>query len=85
LILQAFVRSWGTTNRGIFISVFLSSLFFAGYHILYLAAEPPAIVLSRIVIAFLLGILFGTLVLKSGSIYLQEAFTWRSSFTGYGT
>jgi membrane protease YdiL (CAAX protease family) len=82
-ILHAFVRSWGTTNRGIFMSVLMSSLFFAGYHILYLAAEPPAIVLSRIVVAFLLGILLGALVLKSGSIYPALFFHGLFNVAGY--
>lgn len=69
LILHALIRAWGTTDRGITKSVLVSSIFFGGYHILYLAGEPLPVVISRIVFSILLGIVFGAFVLKAESIY----------------
>jgi membrane protease YdiL (CAAX protease family) len=83
LILHGFVRAWGCTNSGILKSALASSLFFSGYHIIYLAGEPVAIVLMRIVVAFLLGILFGALVLYGGSIYPAVFFHGILNIAGY--
>jgi membrane protease YdiL (CAAX protease family) len=83
LVLHSLVRAWGDTERGLFRSVLVSSLFYAGYHILYLAGEPPAIVLGRIVVAFLLGILFGSLVLREKSIYPAAFFHGMLNVAGY--
>jgi len=69
LVMYSLVRAWGGANHGVLRSVLGSSLFYAGYHILYLAGEPYPIVLGRIVVALLLGIFFGTLVLRGKSIY----------------
>jgi len=69
LVLQSFVRLWSSTNRGLITSVLVSSLYSGGMHIIYLAGEPLSIVLPRIVVAFVLGIMFGALVLQGGSIY----------------
>lgn len=83
LVLQSLVSTWGGTDRGLFRSVIVSSLFYAGYHILYLAGEPLAIVLGRIVVAFLLGILFGALVLREKSIYPAAFFHGTLNVAGY--
>jgi membrane protease YdiL (CAAX protease family) len=83
LVLHSLVRAWDGTNRGLLRSVLVSSLFYAGYHILYLAGEPPAIVLGRIVVAFLLGILFGALVLREKSIYPAAYFHGILNIAGY--
>jgi membrane protease YdiL (CAAX protease family) len=44
LVMHNLVRAWGSTERGVLRSVLVSSLFYAGYHILYLAGEPPDVV-----------------------------------------
>ena len=83
LILHAFVRVWGATNAGIVKSVLVSSLFFGGYHILYLAGEPLPVVLVRIVFSTLLGILFGAFVLRGESIYPAVFFHGVLNVAGY--
>jgi membrane protease YdiL (CAAX protease family) len=83
LVLHGLVRAGSDADLGVFRSVLVSSLLYAGYHLLYLAGEPPAIVLGRIVVAFLLGILFGALVLKSGSIYPAAFFHGMWNVAGY--
>jgi membrane protease YdiL (CAAX protease family) len=69
LILHALVRAWGATSLGIVKSVLVSSLFFGGYHLLYLAGEPWPVVLARIVFSTFLGVVFGAFVLRGASIY----------------
>lgn len=83
LVLHAFARAWGATSRGIVRSVPVSSLFFGGYHILYLAGEPLAVVLARIVFSTLLGILFGAFVLRGESIYPAATFHGILNLAGY--
>ena len=83
LIFYGFIRSWGDTSRGRIQSVLVSSLFFGGMHIIYLAGEPLSVVLLRIVVAFLLGILFGALVLIGDSIYPAAFFHGALNLTAY--
>jgi membrane protease YdiL (CAAX protease family) len=83
LILHGLVRARGGSSQSLFRSVPGSSLFYAGYHILYITGEPPAIVLGRMLVAFLLGILFGALVLRSGSIYPAAFFHGMLNGAGY--
>jgi len=83
LVMYSLVRAWGGANHGVLRSVLGSSLFYAGYHILYLAGEPYPIVLGRIVVALLLGIFFGTLVLRGKSIYPAAFFHGMLNVAGY--
>jgi membrane protease YdiL (CAAX protease family) len=83
LVLHGLVRAGSGSNQSLLRSVLGSALFYAGYHILYLAGELPAIVLGRIVVAFLLGILFSALVLRSGSIYPAAFFHGMLNVAGY--
>ncbi|HUM68227.1 MAG TPA: CPBP family intramembrane metalloprotease [Chloroflexota bacterium] len=69
LILHGFVRTWGSTNRGLVQSVLVSALYFGGMHLIYLTGEPLSVVFWRMVTASLLGILFAALVLRGSSIY----------------
>src|SRR5690606_8722975 len=69
LLLHGLVRAWGNDNRGLIKSVLASSLFFGGYHILYLAGESLSVVLPRIIFSILLGIVLGVFVLRGKSIY----------------
>ena len=64
-------------------SVLASSLFFGGYHILYLAGEPLPVVLARIVFSTLLGIVFGAFVLRGESIYPAAIFHGILNMAGY--
>jgi len=83
LILYGFVRAWGSTKRGLIKSVLVSSLFFSGMHMIYLAAEPLPVVLLRMIEASLLGILFAALVLSGSSIYPAAFFHGLLNFAGY--
>jgi len=83
LILHASVRAWDGANRGMVMSVLVSSLFFGGYHILYLAGESLPVVLARIVFSTLLGIVFGALVLRGESIYPAAIFHGILNVAGY--
>jgi membrane protease YdiL (CAAX protease family) len=75
LILQAFVRGWGSTNRGLIKSVLISSLLFGAMHILdFLGGRPLPGVLLQSMEAFLLGIWLATLVLSGKSIYPAALF-----------
>jgi membrane protease YdiL (CAAX protease family) len=83
LVMHGLVRAAGVSNQSLLRSVLGSALLYASYHILYLAGEPPAIVLGRILVAFLLGILFAALVLRSGSIYTAAFFHGMLNVAGY--
>lgn len=83
LILHGLVRAWEGTSRGLVKSVLVSSLFFGGYHILYLAGEPLPVVLSRMVFSTLLGFFLGAIVLKAGSIYPAVFFHGILNLAGY--
>ena len=70
LILVALVNVWGGTTRGLVKSIVVSSLFFAGMHVInVIGGNPLPVVLLQSVGAFFLGILFGGLVLSGRSIY----------------
>ncbi len=83
LIMHDFVRIWGNPNRGLIKSVLVSSLFFGVYHIVYILGESLPVVLLRIAVAFLLGILFGALVLSGNSIYPAVFFHGLLNLSGY--
>lgn len=70
VIMHAFVRAWGSTNRGLIKSVLVSSLFFGGLHILdFLSGRPLSNVILQGIEAFFLGIILASLVLVGKSIY----------------
>lgn len=70
LVLIALVRVWGGTERGLVKSVIVSSLLFAGMHVINVAGgNPLPVVLLQSVGAVFLGILFCGLVLSGGSLH----------------
>jgi CAAX protease family protein len=83
LILHGFEQALGSSKRDSVKSVSISSMYFGGMHILYILGEPLPIVLLRMISAFLLGILFGALVLRSKSIYPATIFHGVLNFAGY--
>lgn len=83
LILHGFVRVWGSTKRGLMKGLLVSTLFFGGMHLVYLAGEPLSIVLGRVWVASLLGILLGALVLGGKSIYPAVFFHGVLNLGGY--
>jgi membrane protease YdiL (CAAX protease family) len=83
LIMHGFVRRWGSTNRGVGLSVLVSSLLFGSYHLIYLAGEPLPVVLMRIIYAFLLGIFLGALVSIGKSIHPAAFFHGVLNLAGY--
>jgi len=69
LILHAFVRLWGETNRGLIKSVLVAALFFGAYHISnILGGTLPDAVLQGVANVSM-GIFLGALVLQGRSIY----------------
>ena len=84
LIMHAFVRVWGNTNRGLIKSVLVSSLLFSGLHILdLLSGRPLPNVLLQSVEAFLLGTFLAALVLSGKSIYPAIFFHGLLNLAGY--
>lgn len=69
LILYGFTQAWGSNKSDSIKCVLISSIFFGGYHLIYILGEPLPVVLLRMVSAFFLGILLGALVLRGKSIY----------------
>lgn len=70
LVMVALIAAWGETTRGLTRGVLLSSLIFAGMHLVnVLGGNPLPIVLLQGVGAFFLGILFCALLLSGRSIY----------------
>jgi uncharacterized protein len=83
LILHGLARSWDSARGRVVKSVLVSSLYFGAMHLIYLAGEPLPVVLLRVVTAFLLGIIFGALVWRSGSIYPAAIFHGVLNIAGY--
>jgi membrane protease YdiL (CAAX protease family) len=83
LILHGFERAWSSGKRDSMRSVLISSIFFGGYHFIYILGEPLPVVLLRMISALLLGILFGALVLRGKSIYPTAVFHGVLNFAGY--
>ncbi|HZD57324.1 MAG TPA: CPBP family glutamic-type intramembrane protease, partial [Anaerolineales bacterium] len=84
LVLYAFVRVWGDTNRGLIKSVVVASLFFSSFHLLdFLSGRPLPNVLAQTVEAFVLGIILGALLLVARSIYPAAFFHFALNFAGY--
>ena len=83
LVIHDFVPAWGGTSRGLLRSIVISSVFYGGDHILYLAGEPSTVVLWRILVASLMGVLFGALVLRGQSIYPAAFFHGAWNVAGY--
>lgn len=84
LIMHAFVRAWGSTNRGLGKSILISSLLFGGMHLVnLLGGQPLPEVLLQSVEAFLLGMFLGALVLIGRSIYPAVFFHGALNLAGY--
>jgi membrane protease YdiL (CAAX protease family) len=84
LILHAFVRVWGNTNRGLIRSALVSSLLFSSIHILdLLSGRPLPNVLLQSVQAFLLGAFLAALVLSGKSMYPAVIFHGLLNLAGY--
>lgn len=83
LVLHGFVRAWVGADRGFLMSLLVSSFYFGGMHLIYILGEPAPVVLLRFVAAFLLGIFFGALVMRGGSIYPAAFFHGVLNVAGY--
>lgn len=83
LILHSFERAWSSEKRDPMRSVLISSIFFGIYHFIYILGEALPIVLFRMASAFLLGIVFGALVLRGKSIYPAAVFHGVLNLAGY--
>jgi membrane protease YdiL (CAAX protease family) len=83
LILHGFEQAWGSNKPDSIKCVLISSIFFGGYHLIYILGEPLPVVLLRMVSAFLLGILLGALVLRGKSIYPAAVLHGVLNLAGY--
>jgi membrane protease YdiL (CAAX protease family) len=70
LVMPAFLNRWGGTASGRIKAVVVSSIFFAGMHLVnVLGGNPMPVVLLQATGGFFLGIFFGGLVVNGRSIY----------------
>lgn len=76
LILFAMVFAWGDTKRGLAKAVFYSSLLFGLIHLYNLADLSAGVVILEAVGAAMLGVLWTTLVLISGSLWPAILLHW---------
>ncbi|MCB8985938.1 MAG: CPBP family intramembrane metalloprotease [Ardenticatenaceae bacterium] len=84
LILHAFVRVWGETNRGFVKAVLVAALFFGAYHLInILGGLPLPEVLLQSAVNFSMGIFLGGLVLYGRSIYPVVFFHVCWNMAGY--
>ena len=84
LVMVALVRVWGGTSRGLVKSVVVSSLFFAGMHVINVAGgNPLPVVLLQSMGAFFLGIVFCSLLLSGGSLYPAVILHGIANLAGY--
>jgi membrane protease YdiL (CAAX protease family) len=83
LVLHSLARAWGSAGRGNLKSGLISAVFFGGMHLFYILGEPLPVVLPRMLVAFLLGIIFAALVLRGRSIYPAAFFHGVLNLAGY--
>jgi len=70
LVLGALVLRWGVTGAGLWRALVVSSLLFSAPHALNVLFGAQALTtLAQLVWAFLLGMVFGTLVVAGGSVW----------------
>jgi len=70
LVLGALLLHWGVTGGGLWRALVVSSLLFSAPHALnILAGAQPLTTMAQLVWAFLLGIVFGVLVVAGGSVW----------------
>ena len=83
LVMHSLVRAWSSASRGNLKSGLISAVFFGGMHLFYILGEPLPVVLPRMLVAFLLGIIFAALVLRGRSIYPAAFFHGVLNLAGY--
>jgi membrane protease YdiL (CAAX protease family) len=75
LVLGALLGLWGTTERGLWRALVVSSLFFSLPHLLnVLAGADPLRTAAQLVWALLLGGVFGALTVAGGSLWPAALF-----------
>ena len=69
LLQPLFLKKYASRKNGIFIGVFLTSLFFGGFHLINLARNDTfGQVLVQVVYAIFIGFFFGALLLKTNKL-----------------
>jgi len=70
LVLGALLLRWGVTGAGLWRALVVSSLLFSAPHALnILSGAQPLTTLAQLVWAFLLGMVFGSLLVAGGSVW----------------
>ena len=64
-----------TRKHSTFLAVLISALVFAAFHV-----SNPGITLTELINVFLMGILLGMIVLKTGNIYVAAGVHWSWNF-----
>ena len=75
-VLTATLLAWGHTRPGVARSVVLSSLLFGATHLLNLPVNPDSVVLFQAAVVSLPGILYGALLLRTGSLWPAILIHW---------
>jgi membrane protease YdiL (CAAX protease family) len=69
LVLYLLVTAWGGSRRGVVAGVLVSALVFGLSHLLNVASTGPAVTTLQAIEASLSAVLYGALVLSSGSVW----------------
>ncbi len=79
LLLIAMLSAWGSTKKGVFKAVLLSSSLFGLTHLLNLITEPSLAVVFQAVIVTLPGIMYAALLVKGKSLWPVIIIHWLSN------
>ena len=81
VVLNAMVRAWGSTRKGLFAVAIVSGLFWASLHLFNLVVSPFPIVALQVVGMAVPGFVYATLVLYGRSIWPVITFHWMVNLT----
>lgn len=69
-MLNLYLDKWGSTKKGIYFSVLLSSLIFGAFHLIHLIGTTnPLPVITNVVCAFFIGTAFAAVYIRTKSIW----------------
>jgi membrane protease YdiL (CAAX protease family) len=87
IILNNMMKKWGGTKKGIYLAVFMSSLFFGIAHLVNLIESPGLVIvtLAQVVYAFFIGVFFASVYLRSKNIWVVIIYHALMDFASYYT
>lgn len=87
LILNKFLQKWGHTQKGIYRSVWLSSLLFGIAHLVNLLDTPQLVVatLALVIYATFIGVFLASIYLRGGNLWASIICHATVDFTAYFT